>query len=436
MSRAAGPFSPRMALGLVLFGAACFVAMLWMIGSGMADSKPSAVGGHVQGKGLNGYAALSQYLQKRGYKVANVQSQGAVKRTGVLILTPSQTADPKVLTKLVESRRQVGPTIVILPKWIATQLPRLLPNGKPAKEGFVQLRQVMLPNWTGFYDDVSIKGGALKTGSRPGAWEAAGLSGVMPVPDKVISGDGEYVIPLVMGSGTQQVLAGYISDGGYYPALRAASVGYDEVEPDEDPIDQYPVLFVFDADLFNNYGMARPENAVLAERLINAALDGKDRVVLFDLTMLGYGRSRSLLTLAFTPPFLAATLCLLLAGAVVLWRAYRRFGPPVQRGQTIAFGKRALVSNSAGLIYRARRMHLVGAPYADAARDRLARALALPARLGHDKTEAAIDRALAARAPGATPFSVVAAQLRGTYKPIEMLRAARQLHALERTLTR
>lgn len=435
MSRPASPFSPRMALGLVVFGALCFVALLWMLGSGMADPKPGASGGHALGKGLNGYAALNQYLTKRGFKVATVQSRGALLRPGVLILTPPHTADPKELTKLVESRRQAGPTIVVVPKWVATPLPKRLPGGK-VKDGFVQLRQTAFPDWTGFYDDVTLSGGALLTGQRKGGWEAAGLTGQLPNPGKVISGDGEYVIPLVMGSGTQQVLAGYISDGGLYPALREASIEFDEVEPDDEPVAQYPVLFVFDADLFDNYGMSRPENALLAERLINAALNKQDRVVLFDLTMLGYGRSRSLLSLAFTPPFLAATLCLLLAAAVALWRSVRRFGPALQGGPTIAFGKRALVSNSAGLIYRARRLHLLGAPYADAARERLSRSLALPARLSHDQAEAAIDRALAARAPESVPFSRLAAQLRSARKPTDMLRTARHLHALERTLTR
>jgi hypothetical protein len=89
------------------------------------------------------------------------------------------------------------------------------------------------------------------------------------------------------------------------------------------------VIFVFDADLFNNYGMSRASNAQLAEKLIQATLDGDPRKVSFDLTLAGYGRSPSLLALAFTPPFLAATLCLLLAAAVTLWRAYQRFGPPL-----------------------------------------------------------------------------------------------------------
>ncbi len=432
-ARAPSPFTPRAALGLVLFGALSFVLLLWMIGTGIGDSGPGASGGHAMGKGLNGYAALSAYLKKRGYDVSAVQSRAALGRSGLLILTPLHEASAEELQEVVNNRRQAGPTIVVVPKWRAIALPR---KTIKVKEGFVQLVGTDMPDWKGFYVEIRLNGGALKTGPRPGGWEASGLTGELPNPEKVISGDGKYVIPLAMGQGTGQILAGYMSDGGDYPKLRRQTVRYDEGELEEDPVIQYPVVFVFDADLFNNYGMSREPNARLAEQIIRASLDDGDKSVAFDLTLVGYGRSPSLLTLAFTPPYLAATLCLLLTAAVALWRAYRRFGPALLAGQAIAFGKRALVSNSAGLIHRARRLHLLGAPYADAARERLAKSLALPARLDHQSADAAIDRALAARSPGSAPFSAVAANLRAARKPSDLLRAARQLHALERTLTR
>ena len=431
--RGGNPFSPRVTLGLVLFGIAAFVALLWMIGSGFGDPGPRASGAHARGKAINGYAALYDYLGKRGFQVSAVQSRAALKQPGLLILTPLHQADPNEIGELVSSRRAIGPTLVILPKWIAIPLPRTSPK---VKDGFVRLVEADTPNWKGFYDDITLERGALQTGSQPGAWEAAGLSGVMPEPQKVIFGDGKYVIPLVIGEGTTRPLAGYISDGGDYPALRELTVGFDETELEDEPIAQYPVIMVFDADLFNNWGMNRPENAALAEKLIAAALDGGDQRVAFDLTLVGYGRSQSLLTLAFKPPFLAATICLLLAALVAVWRAFQRFGPALLGGPAIAFGKRALVGNAAGLIHRARRLHLLGPPYADAARERLVKALALPHRLGHEQAEKAIDRALAGRAPDAVPFSAAAAQMRGARKPTDMLRAARQLHALERTLTR
>ena len=161
---------------------------------------------------------------------------------------------------------------------------------------------------------------------------------------------------------------------------------------------------------------------------------GAPRRVTFDLTFNGFARSPNLLTLAFTPPFLAATLCLLIAALLVGWRAFLRFGPALAGGPAIAFGKRQLVANTAGLVRRSKRLHLLGPPYAVLVRERLVRALGLPHRADPVAREAAIDRALAMRAPGSLPFSKAAAALRHARGPAELLRAAQALHAIERTL--
>ena len=50
MSRRASPFSPRVMLGLVLFGALSFLTLLWMIGSGMDEPSAGATGAHANGK--------------------------------------------------------------------------------------------------------------------------------------------------------------------------------------------------------------------------------------------------------------------------------------------------------------------------------------------------------------------------------------------------
>ncbi len=480
MSAARGnPFSPRAALGLVLFGAFSFIALLWAIGSGMADPEPGAKGSHVNGKGLDGYAAFAGFLEQRGYTVRRVQSRGALRQSGLLILTPTHRTTAEELAGVIDERRNQGPTILIMPKWIAAPLPDNTPS-KQAKKGFVQLVEAMAPNWAGFHDEVGVRVDPLKAPAAASDWQGFGTSGKLADPGHVLWGGGGRLVSLIEVGAEQKVLAGYFADGGDYPALRAVALD-DEPAPDEDPAalwtdepataepsaapeveatpapvpitipaepassapqydamkyaDAYPVIVVFEPDLLNNYGMAQQANALLGERLVQAALAGKYETVSFDLTLDGYGRSQNLLQLAFTPPFLAATLCLLLAGMVALWRAFHRFGPPLLTGRSIAFGKRALVSNAAGLLRRARRLHLVGAPYGDAARERLVKALALPARLDPAAAEKAIDRALAARDPAAMPFSAAAAQLRDAKGPRNLLRAAQLVHSLERILT-
>lgn len=418
------PFSPRAVLALVVFGAAVFVALLYMIGSGMTGSTNDG-GGHAGGKGLNGYAAFAGYLEKRGYTVRRTRAEGSLDKPGLLVLTPPASADGGEIEKVVNARRAIGPTLVIAPKW---QTAPTGANAKGAKSGWVELTGTQSPSWSGFLDDVSVDIKPLKAGG----WAAGGLHGPLPDPKVVQSGKGPQLSPLVE-SDAGDMLAAYLDDGGYYPALAQMSVNQAS-EGDDD--DLYPVVVVFEPDLLDNYGFADRGSAQLADRLVAAMGADRAQGVSFDLTLNGLGRSANLLTLAFTPPFLAATLCLLLAAVVVGWRAFLRFGPPRVAGRAIAFGKRALVANAAGLIRRTRRLHLIAAPYAARARDRLVRSLAITRHADVERTEAAIDRALAARRPDAPPFSAIAARLRAARSPHDILKAAQDLHAIERTLIR
>ena len=448
----ASPFSPRVALALVLGGALAFMALLWAVGSGMADPDPRPSEAHAAGKGLTGFAALSDYLKAREFEVSQSRTSAPHQRGGLLVLTPLHQTKSADISRAIGDHRRFGPTLLIMPKWLAVPLPpgsvALNPEVHP---GFVKLIEAAAPQWKGFHDEVSVDLSPLPGGVAAQRWFMTGRSGAMAAPAKVLSGKGGQLVPLVSAGSDARMVAGYFADGGHYPALDNIALAPVPL-PDEDeeiiveggpqaaavagPTPRFPLIVVFDPDLLNNYGMGNAANAGLAEQLVQAALDGGDKHIVFDLTLAGYGRSQSLLELAFTPPFLAATLCLLLAAAVALWRAYHRFGPPVLAARSIAFGKRALVANAAGLLRRARRLHLLAGPYADAARERLVKALALPAQLEPGAAEAAIDRALAVRAPDAQTFSAAAADLRAAKRPRDMLRAAQRLNLLERILLR
>ncbi len=423
----ASPFSPKAVLALVLFGAATFVLLLWMVGAGLASGSPNDGGGHAGGHGLNGYAALADFLEKRGYGVRRSHSETALDDPGLLVLTPPHGAEGEKLEEIVSRRRHIGPTLIVTPKWIGVPPAADTPG---AKKGWVNLAATRAPEWPGFLDDVAV---SIDPQRGATGWRAGGLRGALPRPEAVLSGRGPRLVPIAIGGQDDRILAAYVADGGAYPALE--EIALSDARPGEDQ-GVHPVIVVFEPDLIDNYGMARRENAMLADRLFRAAAGDEARTIAFDLTLNGHKRSANLLTLAFTPPFLAATLCLLIAAIAAGWRAFLRFGPARRGGRAIAFGKRALVANSAGLIRRSRRLHLIPAPYATAARERLARALALPRQADAEATEAAIDRALLGRDPTVTPFSTIAHRLRSARKPEDLIKAARDLHSLERTLTR
>ena len=416
----ANPFSARAALLLMVGGTLLFVALLWMIGAGLTGGSTNDGGAHAGGRGLNGYAGFAEYLERRGFTVRLARSADALTSPGLLVLTPPARADGKALAGIVERRRQIGPTLVITPKWAASPLPSGTPG---ARQGWAALSGVAPVEWPGFLDQVSLK----LAGVRDARWDLAELEGRLPAPGAVFSGTGEGLVPLVTGEGGR-ILAAYVADGGYYPGL-ADLAGRPTAAGDEG---RFPVIIIFEPDLLDNFGLRDAAAARLGERLVRST--GASAVT-FDLTLNGFARARNLLTLAFTPPFLAATLCLLMAAAAAGWRNLVRFGAPRRPERAIAFGKRALVANAAGLIGRTERLHLLTEPYAAASRERLARALALP-RLPAAAIEAAIDRALAQRRADAPRFSEVAARLAAARRPGELLAAAQALHALERMLKR
>lgn len=428
MSANASPFSPRAALALVVFGALIFLALLYTIGAGLTGGSTNDGGGHAGGKGLTGYAAFADYLDRRGYAVRRLRDAAALDDPGLLVLTPPAGAEGEEIDKIIAERRAVGPTLVITPKWRASSS-----DNPKAKRGWVQIGGTASPNWPGFLDDVGVGITPMGREKRAG-WTGGGVTGRLPDARQVQAGTGPRLVPLVVGA-DRRILAAYLDDGGSYPALEAmAGRPVSAGGEDGNGGAEQPIVLVFEPDLLDNYGMADLANARLAERLVLAATGGA-RTVRFDLTLNGFGRRPNLLTLAFTPPFLAATLCLLLAALAVGWRAFLRFGPPRAGARAIALGKAALVANTAGLIRRSRRLHLVTAPYATRARERLVRVLALPRLADVAATEAAIDRAVFARTPEATPFSDIAARLRAARSSHEIIKAAQDLHALERTLT-
>jgi hypothetical protein len=428
----AAPFAPRTVLLLVLGGFALFIALLWMIGTGNGGGNTNDGGDHAGGRGLNGYAALASLLDKQGYTVARTRTVAALRSADLLVLTPPARADADEVQALVEQRRSLGPTLLILPKWITFRVPKGTAKAKP---GWVMLADAAPPPWAEDLTVLKPFGLSLDQPATDSArrWTGLGQAG-LAAPEKTVQyfSAGGDLAPLV-SSGAGGILAGYIDDGDYADLAAAADLPSSDFAEDEN---RFPVVIVAEPDLLNNLGLANRARAELALDLVEAAMNGQDLAINFDLTQSGYAVGKNLLTLAFTPPFLAATLCLILAALAVGWRAFARFGPARVGGRAIAFGKTALVGNAAGLIRRARRLHLLGQPYAAATHDRLVRALALPTSDDPAASEAAIDRALAARAPAALPYSERAATLRRARHPRDLVRAAQDLHAVERILTR
>jgi hypothetical protein len=419
MSGSGATFSRGGALALVAGGFALFLLLIYLLAAGEGFGGGGNNGdAHAAAKGLNGYAGLVRLAEESGYNVTRSRSPAGLETDGLLVLTPPPATDPEEFAKLLQKREDLGPTLVILPKWNAMRPPAFLPREarEKFKTGWVVITDAYPLEWTaklpapyGFKHESE----QLESDEAPD-WEGFGLGGTLPTRTILYTGEDALHEPLITDA------------AGHWLALRV--VGKEGTAFYEKA---HWTVFLAEPDLVNNYGLADKVRAEAAMALLStAAYDGDVEMVTFDLTLNGFGASENLLTLAFRPPFLAATLCLMLALLIIGWRAFKRFGPAATTGGPgIAFGKQRLIANGAGLIVRARRLHLLGAPYAALTARRLAD------RLGLARADAeSIDTALARRLPAEEPFSRRAARLESATRPADILGAAQALDDLTRKL--
>ena len=412
-------FSPRAALGLVAVGAIAFLVLLYAIGAGLTGGGNDG-GAHALSKGLTGYAGITRLLEGTGAPVVVSRDPARLDDPGLLVLTPPHDADGAEINRIIVARRKIGPTLLVLPKWIT-----LPAQGNQAKPGWTALIGAMPPGWISFPGLEAKPGRADLAHFTPGPGSAK-LAHPHQVQYLTIKDEAAFAL---IHDSSDRPLAVYLNDDGDYPQLDRLA-GWDP--PEKPDRELHPVVIVAEPDLFDNRGLADESTAINALELIRLTQGDDKSAVIFDVTLNGLGRARNLLTLAFTPPFLAATLALLLAALAVGWRGFIRFGPARVAGRTVAYGKTALVENSAGLIRRAGRIRLLGAPYAALVTQRTRRALGLPPGID----PAVIDSAQRRRGLTGAAFSVEAAALAAARKPADLVRHAGALQAIEKGLSR
>lgn len=421
-------FDKRGVLALVLVGTLAFLALLYFIGTDRMGGSENDGQAHAASKGLTGYAALVRLLEAEGHQVSTSRSEAVLDDPVLLVLTPPLYANGEHIAELIERRADFGPTLVILPKWAAGRAQ----DGK-AKPGWVILGGAMPPIWELVVEEeaVGVRQTSSKTRERRFWQSKGGLRGELPASTSVQYLERDAALGAEpLATSRARVLAAQFDQGLPGQAGNTAFTGEDGYE--HWPVssrEAWRVTVVAEPDLMNNWGLADEARANAALEIIDAATGGQDLPVVFDLTTNGLGQSRNLLTLAFEPPFLAATLCLLVALLLVGWRAFRRFGPPLAEGLELAFGKAQLVENGGSVIQRTGRMHLLTRPYAAMVEGRLARKLGLK-----DGNRELLDRMLERR--GQEAASPRLAALENARRHRDIIRAARALYSLERTITR
>jgi hypothetical protein len=390
-----GPlFRARTVLVMVLVGVVSFSALL-VLSAYAPDLRSGSDGGaHALSKSAVGYAGLVRLLKDLGEPV--VVSHGpppAVRAgSGLLVLTPTPGTEPKALKPL----RFGGMTLVVLPKWATGPQP-------------------LNPQWVDKIDTL------------PGPMVVRALEGSTVVERR--KGVSNPVLWAVQG-------APFFGDGDRFalgPVDSLQTISGPQLQPiltDESgkavlaQSRSQPILVLSDPDLLNTHGLGDLATARAAVGVLDVLRAGGP--VVFDVTLAGFSRGRSLLRLAFEPPLLGATLCLAVAALMMGLHAWVRFGPETRPTRALALGKRALADNSAALVRMAKREPRMAEPYAALTRDAVARMVGAPRDLSPDQLEALLDRLGAARGIKTT-FSSLAAEARAARTTADLMQAAHKL---------
>lgn len=394
------PLIGRLGVAVAAAAAVAFAVFILLLGFGDEWRSGRDGGAHALSVSAVGYAGVAELLaaSREGPAVRVVRDRYGLVNAPLLVLTPAHFDDTAALAAVIE-RREGGPTLIVLDKWQVTMDPlrrgwvrSLGPvNGKDADdepgEGIeVEVEEMPVdgpeaePEEPADAEDEPELADMLETGSRLRdaarggealTWEGRGMT--IPAPAKIQTLTNEFIEPLLVARGGGIVM-GKLRD--------------------------VPVWILADPDLINNRALKTLAGAEAAVALFDQLPAGG--AAQFDVTLNGYERSPNLVKLAFEPPFLPATLCILAAALLALGHAAVRFGPAAHAGERVhAFGKRALIDSSAELVQQAGREGHFAGRYAGVIRDLAAERGAAP--------DADFEILAASAAQAASPPAVLAA---------------------------
>lgn len=372
------PFSAMAIFAVVAVAAMGFLS--WLVLSAYAPDFRSVRNGgaHAYSTSAVGFAGLAELVKATRGSDMIIRQEVELARPGLLILTPSVDTPIEQIQAIVARRPDV-PTLIVLPKYLVARL-----AGRPAwvrEEGKIPT----------FVLESMLK-------------QLAAVAITDPEQGELRSIDGQHVDAIVR---TEQG--------------KPAVVAIKDTE----------IYILADPDMLDNKGLATRSGAERAMALIDQ-IALPDEPIGFDVTLAGFGKNPSLLKLAFEPPFLPLTLCLLFAALLAGLHAMWRFGPAAHDERKVAFGKRALAENGAALLRLAKRQHRTGGRYAVLTREAVAQAAGAPPSLTGDALNAYLDKL----PHEGEAFTAIARRAEAAPDTRRLLEAVRDLYHWRRTVTR
>jgi len=392
-------FRVRTVALMLAIGIVGFIGTLVM-GAFAPDLRSGHNGGtHALSNAAVGFSGIVQLAEATGRNPRIIRSEHQFDTEDLLVVTPDQGFDN--ITAIMDARK-TKPTLFVLPKWTTVE--------DPDHKGWVRIAGVTFAEDPGslFSPQTELIIHRRRSGGGPLV--------ASPDFDRAIRFTAPHVLQVITAKRTgkdakPQKIVTLLSDGKGGAVLARVGDG--------------PTYVLADPDLLSNAGVRNAHQAAAALAMLDWLNSTGATTVNFDVTMNGLGHSQSPLKLAFTPPFLAMTLALAAVLFLVGWHALGRFGPIRPRARAIAFGKTALVENSAKLIRRAGRETSLGGRYAQVIRERAVATFGVPARLKDAALDAYLDKLGAWRGHR---FSELARTAETTRDQDSLVAAAQALH--------
>lgn len=368
-------------------------------------------GGHALSNAATGYSAIVTLAEATGRKPRILRNPREFDTEDLLVATPERAS---VNISDARTEREDRPTLFVLPKWETAADPDR--EDWVRKAGLMPVEEpigVLSPEYRFTMKQVRTKGEWLVSEGVPASIRFRAPRDLQVITgletDTARAGNEAYraahsITPLIVDGKGGIVLA---------------------------QLGQEPLFVLADPDLLNNMGMRDLRQAGSALALLDWLNANPPEGIAFDVSFNGFGHSRSPLKLMFEAPFSAMTIAIVATLLLVGIRAFGRFGAIRPRERAIAFGKAALVDNSAALVSKARREARMGARYAAVVRERAARAFGAPGHL----RDAALDDYLDALR-GTHRFTELVAAAEAATDRQAMLEAAQALHAWKGEKTR
>ena len=345
-------FSVRLAAGWLAAAALTFAfSFYFMTRGGGSWHEADDSGPTIYSKSALGYATFYHMLPRLGIPVGESISASGPPADAAVVVIAEPYADAGTLARVRAELRRAPAVLLVLPKRTGEADPRR--HDHLRNDALLPLRSAK---------DVLALADESATLDRYGTntlWNARGPVTEAPQLTRPQLARSTRMRPLVQsGDG---ILVGEIGDKGG------------------------PVIVVTDPDIFENHGIARGYNALVAVSIVRSLRGARRGRVVFDET--GHGiiaRPFSALRLLFGFPFVLVTVQVVLATALLLWSGGVRFGAPRPREATLPLGKRGLIESGSRLLEYAAQLSFLIERYAEAVLRDTAQAVNAPRGLGRE----------------------------------------------------